>query len=502
MALLAPAALLMGSAVGGRGLEADAPATGDYAVLELYTRLAAQGQQLLGPYSRFGFHHPGPAYFYASLPLYLLTGERITGLLLTAALVNAVSIALMLWRAGRDGGRPALLAAALVIALFLSWRGPSWVFSAWNPNVAVMPFGVALVWFASVAAGRWRALPVAAVAASFAAQTHVGSVPALLAIALASGALLARGVREVAGLPPAPPVSRGPVVLAALLAAALWAPPLVEQFRPDGGNLGHILAFSMRPDEPHRLGAVLGAAGTAMVGWMVGARDSAAASLLLVVVVALAAAHAGARRRVQAFPAALSLVTLAAVAAAVLSAARVTGPLLPYLLRWMAMLAVGTAAAVASALAPVRRPRLETARTSRMGTTVALVALALVCGRNLALARSALQAPAHAARGSESAARLAEAVAPPLAEASRRALVEVGPDADRDLVLGVLLALDKGGARMAVSPFGPFRLRGRWAPDGTEDARLLLMGEDAALASKPGVRQLGREAGLFAYLVR
>jgi hypothetical protein len=57
--------LLLGAALTGRGMETDLPATGDYAALELYTRLAAQGRQLLGPYSRFGFHHPGPAYFYA-----------------------------------------------------------------------------------------------------------------------------------------------------------------------------------------------------------------------------------------------------------------------------------------------------------------------------------------------------------------------------------------------------------------------------------------------------
>jgi hypothetical protein len=88
-----------------------------------------------------------------------------------------------------------------------------------------------------------------------------------------------------------------------------------------------------------------------------------------------------------------------------------------------------------------------------------------------------------------------------VATSSRRPLVEVSPHADRDLVLGVLLALDKSGTRFAVRPFGPFRLGGRWSPDGTEDARLVLGAEDPALAATPGVRVLGAEAGLFAYLV-
>ena len=123
-------------------------------------------------------------------------------------------------------------------------------------------------------------------------------------------------------------------------------------------------------------------------------------------------------------------------------------------------------------------------------------------GRNLALARASMQAPPRVAEDSESASRLAAAIAPGLAASSRRALVEVEPHTDRDLVLGVLLGLDKAGARFSVQPFGPFRLGGRWTPDGTEDARLLLGPEDAGLASRPGVRLLGRQSGLFAYLVR
>jgi hypothetical protein len=37
--------------------------TADLAVVELYAELATQGRLLPGPYSRFGWHHPGPLYF-------------------------------------------------------------------------------------------------------------------------------------------------------------------------------------------------------------------------------------------------------------------------------------------------------------------------------------------------------------------------------------------------------------------------------------------------------
>jgi iduronate 2-sulfatase len=499
--VLAPALLLLGAAAGGRGLETDLPATGDYAALELYTRLAAQGRQLLGPYSRFGFHHPGPAYFYASVPLYLLSGQRFTGILLTAALVNVVSIALILRRLGRDGGLPALLSGALVLASFLSWRGPGWLFSAWNPNVAVLPFGLALVECAAFAAGRSHAAATAVLAGSFAAQTHLGCLPATLALGLAAGALRLARVRRAAGLPALERAPRAPLIAAAAIAVVLWALPIVEQLRPDGGNLAHILGFSSLPGEGHPAFEALAAAGAAVVGWLAGAHDASAAALLGLVVASLALAHGAARRTRQAFPAALALVTFAGVAAAILSAARVTGPLLPYLLRWMAMLSVGAAAALAAGLAPLLRARVEASRRPRLAAAAALVALALVGGRNLALARAALQSPSHPPEEAQAAARLAAAVASGLATTSRRPLVEVRPHTDRDLVLGVLLGLDKTRTRFAVQPFGPFKLGGRWTPDGSEDARLVLGEEDGTLAATPSVRLLGREAGLFAYLL-
>src|SRR5712692_3882804 len=37
---------------------------GDIALIESYTIDASGGDLLVGPYSRFGWHHPGPIYFY------------------------------------------------------------------------------------------------------------------------------------------------------------------------------------------------------------------------------------------------------------------------------------------------------------------------------------------------------------------------------------------------------------------------------------------------------
>ena len=48
----------------------------DEAVTELATLNALHGRQLLGPYSRYPWHHPGPSIFYLLAPMYEASGKR------------------------------------------------------------------------------------------------------------------------------------------------------------------------------------------------------------------------------------------------------------------------------------------------------------------------------------------------------------------------------------------------------------------------------------------
>ena len=50
------------------GLHRPFAQSGDAAILETAVRRVATGTQALGPYSRFGFHQPGPAYFFVQAP--------------------------------------------------------------------------------------------------------------------------------------------------------------------------------------------------------------------------------------------------------------------------------------------------------------------------------------------------------------------------------------------------------------------------------------------------
>src|SRR5688572_32081976 len=66
------------------GLQEPFAHSGDAAVLEPAVRRVATGTQTLGPYSRFGFHQPGPAYFFVQAPFSWVTGGSPQSLFLGA----------------------------------------------------------------------------------------------------------------------------------------------------------------------------------------------------------------------------------------------------------------------------------------------------------------------------------------------------------------------------------------------------------------------------------
>ena len=99
--------------------------------------LASQGRLLLGPYSRFQWHHPGPLYFYAMAPFYALSGSRATGLNVGALMINVAGLALVTGMLrGRASAR--LTAAASAALALLVLRVPDLLVSPWNAHVPVV----------------------------------------------------------------------------------------------------------------------------------------------------------------------------------------------------------------------------------------------------------------------------------------------------------------------------------------------------------------------------
>lgn len=216
--------------------------TSDLAAIEMTTRDVGHHAVLLGPFSRDGWHHPGPLSSYLYAVPYRLLGSTSAAMGVAALGVNGAAVAGMAAVARRRGGTSLALATLLVGGLLIRSLGPDIVRSPWNPSVTVLPYGllVLLTW-ALLARDRW-ALPAAVLVASFVAQTHVGYVAlGLPLLALGAAGLVVGTLRSGTGDPGARlrPLLR-PGVVAVAVGALVWAPPVYEQLTREPGNLGTV----------------------------------------------------------------------------------------------------------------------------------------------------------------------------------------------------------------------------------------------------------------------
>ncbi len=83
---------------------------GDTALIESYTLMATQGTLVVGPYSRYGWHHPGPLYFWLAAPFYALAKFKSSGIHVAVQCINASSLLIAAWIAARFAS-PGLIGA-------------------------------------------------------------------------------------------------------------------------------------------------------------------------------------------------------------------------------------------------------------------------------------------------------------------------------------------------------------------------------------------------------
>ena len=197
-------------AVNWQGLRTPAIEGTDLAANSLQVFHAKQGRELLGNYSRWEFHHPGPAMFYV-----LGAGEYLfcDWLRVVPSAVNAQWIMLVLWNTallfgvieiwvGHAGGEQfralAWTGAVVVICLVNQTIGQSALVSLWMPHVALFPFLFFVTACISVAAGRMRHLPLLTLGGMLMVHLHMAQV--LFAGALGAAAVLSAGVRLRGGM--------------------------------------------------------------------------------------------------------------------------------------------------------------------------------------------------------------------------------------------------------------------------------------------------------------
>lgn len=163
----------------------------DYAANSLQVLKAKQFRETLGNYSRFGFHHPGPAFFYVFGWGEILFFD-ITHVVPTP--FNGQLIALYALSAFFFGASLALIAARLGSAtpwfvglslLFAAWHfaavgkffefvpGDFGLLCPWPPAFIVLPFLCFIVAAASVAAGDGKNLFLMTLAGCFLVHGHV-----------------------------------------------------------------------------------------------------------------------------------------------------------------------------------------------------------------------------------------------------------------------------------------------------------------------------------------
>ena len=215
-------------------------AVGDLATTELVTRDVGRYAVELGPYSRDGWYHPGPAmYFLLAIP-YRLLGNTTSAMDVGALLVNGASVVGMAVIARRRGGLAPAVLTLLGCALLMRSLGPDEVRLPWNPYLPVLPYAllVFLTW-AMTCRDRW-ALPLAVGVASFVAQTHIGYVALAVPLLGFGAAWLAASVllqaRREGSTAPLRPLA-WPVLAALAVGTVMWMPPLVEEITGDPGNL-------------------------------------------------------------------------------------------------------------------------------------------------------------------------------------------------------------------------------------------------------------------------
>ncbi len=160
----------------------------DWAANSLLIERAKHFDDLYGPYSRFSFHHPGPAFFYVFAlgealfynALHIVPAPYQGQVLINLCLVTGFYVAALglFARWLPVPRRWAFVCAALgfgIVHFSLMGRlpscdimgGPSAFVSIWSAHLIVMPFICLLAAGASVGAGRGRHLPLLVLAGGF-----------------------------------------------------------------------------------------------------------------------------------------------------------------------------------------------------------------------------------------------------------------------------------------------------------------------------------------------
>jgi len=208
---------------------------------------AAKFSELLGPYSRFQFHHPGPILFYymafAEWLIPCCSGQgahMLAQLVLNAVILGWISYLCIKFTDQVLSGP--IVGLALVVVL--GNMGCDVFADTWGPRAILLPFALLCVGGAGFSVGETSALPAMIVGGTFSAQTQVATAPVAFVIASVSSVLFIRNRKKARSW-----FTRAEIItisLSIFLLVLAWAPPLFEELRYEDGNISRLRDFFMQ----------------------------------------------------------------------------------------------------------------------------------------------------------------------------------------------------------------------------------------------------------------
>jgi hypothetical protein len=456
--------------------------TGDGATLELRVLHAAHATQLLGPYSRFEWSHPGPAFFYLALPVYEAFHRHGPALNLFVLLVNLACAVALALQARKLRGDLFAFATVTLLAVYEGAGADFQLSGEWNPVVPILPLGLLSFLCARLALGAWRTLPAVVLMGSAMVQTHVGFTPAVMVLVTLAAAFnlrrrLTRGQANGGTREASPGLFRWLMASGALL-LLVWLPPILESFIHRPGNLTLLARFFTAPHAPEHawprvrdaVARQLAAEPLALVrvfGLRLDASVGLARALGAALLVGLAAALRAGVRRGDRTLLVLSTLALGEIGAACFAVRAIRGEIYSYLVLWISMVGLVSHAALAAWLLPVAADRLR----PRLRATLSVVALVTSAFALRAQARRAVAFRAH----DDDAERLAREVERYVAlERLDRPVVRIVTGETWPTAVGVVLDLVKHDVPIFVEPRWLFLMGRELAPTEPGHPALLL----------------------------
>jgi hypothetical protein len=231
---------------------------GDLAANSLQVNRATRLLEIYGNYSRFDFHHPGPAFFYVygagevvfNNLLHIVpaahNGQLLAGALLQSAFL-ATAIAVLARFAAPNRGLFVTGAAAIALVHFQLAGNPQ--FSLWPPDQLVMPFACFVVVAIALASGWIELVPILVLCGGFLVHGHVAQPLYVVPIAAtACGLGFWRSIRHN-GFTASAFIRKnlGSFVIAAAILGVFLLPLLLDMTHGGNSNLAAILRSLVQP---------------------------------------------------------------------------------------------------------------------------------------------------------------------------------------------------------------------------------------------------------------